>query len=145
MPLNLARFIAMGLVAVAGTSAPSRVNAPANGYGGGLVVFDESQAGGAFLTKFRISGPVTVREMALLLYPYMGRRCGDRVASLDSYDRQTKKEKGAEYVTSATIHFRCRVAPPLPHADPHSFVKDMCGEFRASPLLQEACAPFLAD
>jgi hypothetical protein len=143
--LHLARFLTMSLVALAGTSAPSRVAAPVNGYGGGLVVFEESREKESYVTRFRIAGPVSVREMALLLHPYMSRRCGARVPSLDSYDRQTKKEMGQELVTGATIRFRCRLAPPLPHADPHSFVKDMCGEFRASPLLQEACAPFLAE
>lgn len=145
MPLSFARAFAMSLVALAGTATPARVSTPVNGYGGGLVVFEESQQKEIFQTKFRITGPVTIREMALLLHPYMSRRCGLRIPSLDTYERKTRREGNSELVTSATIRFYCREAPPLGKANPHSFVKDMCGEFRASPLLQEACAPFLAE
>jgi len=121
------------------------VVAPAPGYGGGLLIFDESRDHAGFVTKFRAGGRVTVREMALLLHPYMSRRCGEKIPSLISYERQTRREKNKELVASAEIRFRCQTAPHLKNSDPHSFVKDMCGEFRASPLLQEACAPFLAE
>ena len=137
----------MSGLALAGASTPLPTGKSVPGYGGGVVVFEESRKGESYETKFHLKGPVTVKEMAFLIHPYMSRRCGNRFASLQDYQRDTKVAGGKETVASATIRFQCRELPDLParKANPHSFVKDMCGEFRASPLLQEACEPFLAE
>ncbi len=147
MPFAIARTLVLTALALAGTSAPLPTGRSVPGYGGGQVVFEESQRGEVHQTVFRMNGQLSVKEVAFLIHPYMSRRCGNRFASLQDYQRETKVMGGKEVVANATIRFQCRELPGLParKANPHSFVKDMCGEFRASPLLQEACEPFLAE